>query len=227
MNILVVAATRAEIGPFAAWLSGAAQELSPDHYAFGEQIKMRLLFTGVGATATAWHLSAAIAQEHPDWVINAGIAGALDPALSLGAVVQVVSERFADLGAEDAAGNLLSLVDLGLIDPNEFPYERGILRLKEDAIVPFLPIAHGITVNRVHGHAPSITQVKQRFPEATVESMEGGAVLYGCLMAQIPVVQVRAISNYVEPRDRSKWQIGLAVERLNGVLVEMIGALIH
>ena len=51
-----------------------------------------------------------------------------------------------------------------------------------------------------------------------VESMEGAAMHYVCLQEGISFVQIRAISNYVEPIDKSKWQMGKAIKNLNDVL---------
>jgi futalosine hydrolase len=226
MKILLVAATPQEISPLMHWMQASASHVIDDTFFWGATLQLKVLLTGVGSTATAWHLGVSLTKERPDWVINAGIAGALDLNLALGAVVQVVSEHFADLGAEDADGSMLSLVELGLLPPNEFPYTDGVLRLPEQSVVPFLPVVEGITVNRVHGCSSSIEQVKARFPTAAVESMEGAAVYYGCLHAQVPFVQIRAISNYVAPRDRSTWQIGLAVQQLNNVLIDILATLL-
>jgi futalosine hydrolase len=45
--------------------------------------------------------------------------------------------------------------------------------------------------------------------------MEGAAVFYVCLNENIPVLQIRSISNYVEDRDTTKWDIPLAIKQLN------------
>jgi futalosine hydrolase len=45
--------------------------------------------------------------------------------------------------------------------------------------------------------------------------MEGAAVLYSCEQTGIPCLQVRSISNYVEPRSKESWKIDLAVKNLN------------
>jgi futalosine hydrolase len=39
-------------------------------------------------------------------------------------------------------------------------------------------------------------------------------------MLQIPCIQLRSISNYVEPRNRSNWNIPLAIKALNDYLLE-------
>jgi len=55
-----------------------------------------------------------------------------------------------------------------------------------------------------------------------VESMEGAAFHYACLLEKIPFFQLRSISNYVEVRDKSKWKIPLAIQQLNENLITYI-----
>jgi futalosine hydrolase len=52
--------------------------------------------------------------------------------------------------------------------------------------------------------------------------MEGAAFFYACREAGVPCLQIRAVSNYVEKRNRDAWQIGLAVKNLNTFAVELL-----
>ena len=80
-------------------------------------------------------------------------------------------------------------------------------------------------MQKVHGFEPSIEKFRAVYPDAQVESMEGAAFFYACLQQQIPFLEVRSISNYVEKRDRSKWDISGAVNALNFTLIGMVEAL--
>ena len=71
----------------------------------------------------------------------------------------------------------------------------------------------GITINKVHGNDVSITNLLKRC-NADVETMEGAAFYYCCLYHKINCVQIRSISNYVEKRDKTKWNIRLALQEL-------------
>jgi futalosine hydrolase len=51
-----------------------------------------------------------------------------------------------------------------------------------------------------------------------IETMESAAFFYVCLQEKIPFLALRAISNKVEPRDKSKWNIPLAMQNLSNVL---------
>jgi futalosine hydrolase len=72
---------------------------------------------------------------------------------------------------------------------------------------------HGITVNTVHGDEDSIDKISTAF-KAEVETMEGAAFFYACRMMDVPCIQLRAISNYVERRNKAAWKLGLAINQL-------------
>lgn len=221
MNIALVAATPFEIAPT---LQHLQQHWTAENDAVFTQNNQRvsILVTGVGLTATAFHLARYFATHPVDWALNAGIAGAIDPNLELGAVVQVVSDGFADLGVEEADGRFTDLFDLGLLEANTPPFINSILHNPVGATAGFLPAVRGISVNRVHGTATTIAAMRSKYPQAQVETMESAAFFYACLQSNIPFAAVRSISNYVEPRNRAAWQIPLAIENLNVVVVEML-----
>jgi len=138
-------------------------------------------------------------------------------------VVQVEADVFADLGVEEADGRFQSIFDLELGDPSAPPFQDGWLFQPARAEMHFLPAVRGITVNKVHGFGPSIARIVEKYP-AGIETMEGAAFFYVCLMEKVPFLALRAISNYVEPRNRAAWDVPLAIDRLNQVLVELVGS---
>jgi futalosine hydrolase len=216
MYILIAAATPFEIAPLNAWLEEHFQSKKDGVFSKGE-LSVQLVITGVGVTATAFHLGWLMAKQKPDWVINAGIAGTFSNELSLGSVVQVVQERFGDLGVEEADGRFTDLAEMGL-------WPHAILS-NPNPPLPGLPQCNGLTVNKVHGYQESINQVRSKYPEADIESMEGAAVFYACLAASVPFVEIRSVSNMVEPRNRDAWNLPLAIQNLNQVLIEMLDAI--
>lgn len=224
MNVLLVSATPFEVAPLMVYLNQHFQQDEAGVF-HRNGLSVRLLLTGVGSVATAWQLGRLLALHTPDWALNAGVAGAFDRSLSLGDVVQVSTERFGDLGVEEATGQFTDLFQLGLLEPSEPPFINGQLHNPASTLGRFLPAVHGLTVNRVHGHQPSIDSIQRRYPDAQVESMEGAAFFYACLLANIPFLEIRGISNYVESRNRAAWQLGPAIEHLNQVLIEILGSL--
>lgn len=161
-----------------------------------------------------------------DLALNLGVCGTFDLALALGTVVHVVTDRFAELGAEDG-DRFLTIHELGLLDANASPFtgERLMNAAPPDsAPLRALPSVNGITVNTVHGDEPSIARAVERFAPQ-VESMEGAAFMYACLVHALPFAQVRAVSNVVERRNRDAWKLPDAIRALNTAAVEIIDAL--
>ena len=82
---------------------------------------------------------------------------------------------------------------------------------------------HAITVNTVHGAEGSIAAVVDRF-KPQVESMEGAAFMYACLVHDVRFAQVRAVSNVVERRDRARWKVSEAIHALGASVFEILDA---
>ena len=214
MEILLAAATAAEIAPTLDWLNGEGNLSATEPH---------VLYTGVGLMAATFSLTRALSERQYDLVIGAGIAGAFDHSLALGECVLVESEALGDLGAEDHDA-FLDVFSLGFGSPDEAPFSNGIL--KADLADTGVPTQHlqrvtGLTVNMVAGNQATITSRSTRYG-AQIESMEGAALHYVCLQLGIPFVQLRAISNYVTPRDRQSWKIREAVIALNAQLIDWL-----
>jgi futalosine hydrolase len=176
------------------------------------------LVTGVGMVATAAHLARTLATSAPDLVLNVGVCGAFDRALTPGTVVNVVTDGLSEFGVED--GPVFVPADaVGLIAPNDPPYTAGRLVNPFHIAIPALaalPRVDGITVNTVHGDDASIAAVMARC-QPQVESMEGAAFMYACLLAGVRFAQIRSVSNVVERRNRDAWQLDEALHSLGRV----------
>ncbi len=224
MNVLIVTATPFEINPLVKHLQKNWVEVDPGHYQKGQK-QLNLLNTGVGMMATSWYLSRELLQGDYQLALNLGVAGSFRRDWPLGMVLHVISESFGDLGVEEADGSFTDLFELGLKEPEEPPFVKGKLLNQQAALFDFLPKAHGLTVNKVHGTAESIRKIRQKYPEAEVESMEGAAFFHACLLAKIPFLEIRAISNYVETRMRENWEMEKAIDNLNTVAIELLKSL--
>lgn len=216
MKILVVVATEAELKGLKALLP--AEALSAVDF----------LITGVGMVNTTFELTKALLSSKYDYVINIGIAGSFDRTIALGEVVWIRKELFSEMGAEDG-DDFLSLIQLGLQTHDDFPFEWGELKspmLPEINTLAHLKQVRGVTVNKVHGNEASILNTNMQF-SPQVESMEGAAVFYVALKMNVSCIQIRSISNYVERRNRSAWQIPLALENISkqshSLILEILG----
>jgi len=79
-------------------------------------------------------------------------------------------------------------------------------------------------VNQISTQPTRIEQLKKKYG-AVVESMEGAALHFICREANIPFIQIRAISNYVGERNKAHWKMKEAIEALNEVLVKYVDRL--
>jgi futalosine hydrolase len=227
MRLLIVAATAMEVTPLAAALGEPAlggHERTQTLRHRGREID--LLITGVGMVATAARCSRALARTEYDVALNVGVCGSFDSALAPGTVVHVISDRIAELGAEDD-DRFLTIEELKLLDPSEGPLAGAELvngSPPASAVLARLPRARGISVNTVHGNARSIAAVRERFAPQ-VESMEGAGFMYSCLLHGIRFAQIRAVSNVVETRNRASWRLAEAVASVTAATVDVIGEL--
>jgi futalosine hydrolase len=234
MRILVVAATEAEAASLRPEAGSRGQEsrIQSRGSGAGDQDKkselgdsrsktldFELLITGVGMVATAFALGRHLAANHYDLVINLGIAGSFDRNIALGEVLEVTEDTFAELGAEDDK-NFLSIEKLGFGDGTFYPSAK-----RSDLYNGFntfkLKTVTAITVNTVHGNEASIKKVAERL-NPQLESMEGAAFFYACNKMNVPCLQIRAVSNYVEKRNRDNWNIALAIKNLNTFAIELL-----
>jgi futalosine hydrolase len=207
MKILVVAATFAEV-------KGIYEHFDCPPAAYMQSQAFDILITGVGMTATAYALGKTLSAQY-QLVLNLGIAGSFDYTINLGSLVQVIEDEFSELGAQ-TKDSFLTLNELGF---GKTVYERSFTG--HHPLLNTLPQVKGITVNQVHGNDAAITAIINRLHPAT-ESMEGAAVFYACEQAAIPCLQVRAISNHVEERNKENWKIGLAIKNLNQWAIEFL-----
>ena len=221
-NILLSAATALELQPILDRLADAlvVKESGFRRYQIGDR-EVHILITGAGMLSTCFELQQHLLKStHSyDLVLHLGVAGSYDHSLALGTVLEVTSEIIGDLGIEARNGDLLPLHEQPWYR-EQFPFEQGVLRQPKRHF-PDLPAARGRTLNRVTGSASTIEKLPPL--EGTLESMEGAAVFYTCLRMKQPFACLRAVSNYVEPRDRANWRMQEAVQALADVFVEWAG----
>ena len=219
MRILIVAATEPEIGQLTADLRFSVYDCDREAHVDKDvkdvysRSNISTLITGAGMVATAFAMGRHLAENKYDLAINLGICGSFDKSIALGDVLEVIEDDLAELGAEDDA-DFITIEKLGFGESSF----RATYPLPESF---GLQKVNAVTVNTVHGNDASIKKLSTRI-NAQLESMEGAAFFYACREAGIPSLQIRAVSNYVEKRNRDAWQIGLAIKNLNTFAVKMV-----
>ncbi len=219
MKFLIVAATEFEIAPTLDFLKKNALRKESE-FIFNEN-SIQILITGVGVPQVMYNLLKKFSNEDFDLVIQAGIAGTFNSKNLIGSVVEVAIDKFADVGVEEKNGDFTSVFDMGFCDKNQFPFNDGWLK-NTTADFNFLKKVIGITVNRASGRQESIDRITKKYPTAEIETMEGAAFNYICLLEKKKFMQIRSISNLVEPRNKKNWDISLAISQLNVATLGLI-----
>jgi futalosine hydrolase len=205
MRILIVAATEFEVDSLKSIVESQTQDSKLPTIDF--------LITGAGMVATSFALGKHLATNQYDLAINLGIAGSFDRSIALGDVVEITEDTLVELGAED---------DEEFITIDKLGFGESVFKSTYNLPAHFnLRKTNAITVNTVHGNEASIYKLGSRI-NAQIESMEGAAFFYACRQMEVPCMQIRAVSNYVEKRNRDAWQIGLAIKNLNTFAAEFL-----
>lgn len=221
-KILIVSATFKEIeGLFQEPLTNPEIGVIYPLINFGANVDF--VVTGVGGVATAFCLGRIASKNNYDVWINIGLAGTFNFNAQLGEVVAVGEDCFADLGSEDH-DRFLDVFTLGIDDSNRSPFVEGKLvpiEFTTGIYIKHLKKIRAVTVNKAHGATDSISNFVSSY-NVDIETMEGAAFFYAANLLGTPSIQLRSLSNYIEPRNRSRWEIKLALENLWQVAGDLI-----
>lgn len=217
MNILLSAATPFEILPFLEYYRHAHTKLPGGH-------SIDVLLTGVGLTATTYALTRQVRLKRPVLIIQAGMGGCSDRQIPLGTLFAIKQDRIADQGVTESK-KFRSLVDLGLMKKDQFPFKNGWLVNNSLALKKIrLKKVRAISVNEITTLRERIGVYTEKF-DPMIESMEGAALHYVGLMEKIPFIQLRAVSNYIGERNKKKWMMKEAILNLNNELIRLLNKL--
>jgi len=214
MNCLLIAATAKEIAPFLVHYRNTQEQFLADR-------NIDVLVTGIGLTATAYHLTRQLQLKRPDLVIQAGVAGCFDNSIPLGTVLATKQDTIADESVIELK-KLKTLFDLKLVPQDQFPFSKGWLVNNTALLKKYkLKAVRGISVNQITTSKEMIRIYRKEFNPVT-ESMEGAAMHYICLMEKIPFLQLRAVSNYIGERNKKNWNMIDSIQTLNEKLITII-----
>ena len=193
-----------------------------------------LIETGIGAVNTAQALTVALQEVDPDLVLQIGIGGAyLGSGLDKGDLALANEENYGDLGVvapdgwfpADEIGIPVLSADRDYY--NTYPLDsklvdnaQHILEQSGECVVqgPF------VTVQQCTGREDIGNELAARF-NAICENMEGAAAAHVCTLYAVPFLELRAISNLVEDRNKDAWDIPQSVQRVQIAARKFIEAL--
>ncbi|MCX5141973.1 MULTISPECIES: futalosine hydrolase [unclassified Streptomyces] len=185
-----------------------------------------VLAGGAGPSAAAASAAFALAADRYDLVISAGIGGGFAGAAPVGTLLVADAVVAADLGAE-TAGGFVPVTALGF-GRDRFTPPPALVR--ETAAATGARTGTVLTVSTVTGSAGRAAALLAAHPGAVAEAMEGFGVAEAADRLGVPVLEIRAVSNAVGPRDRDAWRIGDALSALTeafGQLTPVLEGWIH
>jgi len=203
------------------------------------------IISGIGKTNAAHAATLLIEKFSPSAVISFGIGGAYPSSgLRTGDIAIADKEIYGDEGLWLKDGfHKADEIGIPLFKKgrkkyfNEFPLNKSLVKKAMKVIPPNLPLVKGwrgvyriksgafVTVSTVTGTDKRAKELERRFSAsggAICENMEGAAVAHVCAMYGIPMLEIRGISNIVEDRDRSKWDVKTAAENCQRMLLDFL-----
>ncbi|MBN2893269.1 MAG: futalosine hydrolase [Bacteroidales bacterium] len=223
MKILIVSATKKEVDPTINFFQISTQNKENFWTVDFLDHEINFLISGIGCYSTIYELSKILTKQKYDLVVNVGIAGSYEKSIGIGQVVNVYSEQIGDLGINDR-GTFKTAFEEKFISADKEPFTNTELINSNTDLFKFLSKAKkvkSLSLNTVSGHKPKIEELKSKF-NVDIENMEGAAVFYVCLKENQPFLEIRSISNFVEPRSKEKWEIMKAISNLNDTLRMLI-----
>ena len=220
MNILIISATMREVEPLIEHFRFKSVQMNMLTGKVNNH-KVDCLITGIGTLATTYSLTQILSKKKYHLLLNAGITGSFQVNIKPGDVVEVVNEHLADFGVDDN-GVFKHVFDEKFIERDDFPFRDGILMNPvKHHFTNALRNVTGVTVNTASGSVERIKFIKEKF-NPDVETMEGAAVFYVALHQRLPFVEIRSVSNMVEPRNRKDWKVSQAIEKLNSTVIGIL-----
>jgi futalosine hydrolase len=179
-----------------------------------------LQHSGVGKANAAATTALLLDSLRPEAVLCFGCAGAyLASGLKVGDLVLASEEIYGDEGAVTPEGFLdMQALGFPLAEHsgerwfNRFPVDPELLAHGQRLIVGAMGtqqrVARGplVTVSTCSGSALAGNQLARR-TDGLGENMEGAAIAQLCARFGVPFFEVRGISNLVEDRDLSRWDL--------------------
>jgi futalosine hydrolase len=217
-NYLLISPTLFEIAPLLASLP--IKKMNENSFICGE---WDILIGGTGSFPFTYHLMRylALRGDAPTKSVLVGVAGSYTSELHLSSLCTVREEIWCDVGAEEKDGTILGMDSLNLWTSENDPKPDSIRAKSSWSLYTELPSVKSITVNVAAGCHDTI-DFRKRKHQPDIENMEGAAFFKICQLHSIECAQIRSISNYVEPRDRSKWDLQGAIHTLNDKILTLI-----
>lgn len=146
---------------------------------------------GIGKVNSALNAFRIIQREHPDLVINSGVAGGADPSMRVGSLLVADGVAYHDVwcgpSTEEGAADGYPRIMI----PSKTVLEAAHANLRGDNI-RFGLICSG---DRFISKAEEVAEIKRIFPDALACDMESASIAQTCMLCGVPFAIVRVVSD--------------------------------
>ncbi len=199
-------------------------------------LEIGLIHSGVGKANAAAASTSLITFKRPEVVINLGCGGAYPGSgLEVGDLALATEEVYGDEGALTPEGFLdMEALGLPMVQRkglrlfNRYPADPALLKKSRSLLSHYtgdlgkrLGTGPFVTVSTCSGTLDQGILVAER-TRGICENMEGASVAQVCALNNIPFLEVRGISNLVEDRDFSRWDLKLATETAQNAVHDLL-----
>lgn len=192
------------------------------------EIPLLIAHSGVGQNAMAIQLTRLLTEYAPQAVLLCGCGGSYpNSGLRNGDLALASEEICGDLGVATKNG-FIPLEQLDIPQQPElmprilqrFPLQSKWSELARKAL-PQAKLGPFVTVNCCSGH-PALSEELQRRTVGICENMEGAAAAQVCAAFDIPLLELRGISNPTGTRDPQQWDIERGAAAAQTGLLEIL-----
>ncbi len=190
--------------------------------------KLLLAHGGIGTATMAIQATRLLSHWPIRKLILFGCGGAYPGSdLHQGDIALASSETFGDLGSQTTE-EFIPLTEMGIPQRPEFcPPTEPTIELSSvlldwaKAALPEAKCGPFVTVNCCSGNTALSEQLQAR-TGGICENMEGAAVAKLCQLFNIPMLELRGISNPTGTRDSSQWDLKLGAESAQQALLKLL-----
>ncbi len=180
----------------------------------------------------AAHTATLLLEKHDiEKLILFGIGGAYEQSgLDIGDIAIAETENYGEEGVITSNGwKPMDFIGIPLLKTekeyyNSYPMDSKLFRQAVAASKSCgfnVKSGNFITVSMCSGTKGAGESQRTRF-DGLCENMEGAAVAHICTMYDIPMVEIRGISNIIEDRDINRWNIEKSAANCNKTVLELI-----
>jgi futalosine hydrolase len=202
-----------------------------------------LLNSGLGKVNAAHAATCVLEKFKVKCIISFGVGGAYEGSgLVVGDIAMATKEFLGDEGViDEKSWHSLRKIGIPIVQAGKKKYFNRF-PLATSPILPLIggpacPVGRGnggaevlpfniksgnfVTVSAASGSRKRARELRKRF-NGICENMEGAAIAQVCALYKMPLLEIRGISNITGVRDKRKWNMKLASENCQKVVMKII-----